>query len=59
MCLGVFDGGLVAHQVGVAVAPVLTDAATAMRVEHPTLSGLESGQRAVRELVDRVHVRQD
>ena len=26
---------------------------------RPTLSGLESGQRAVRELVDRVHVRQD
>ena len=26
---------------------------------RPTLSGLEPGQRAVRELVDRVHVRQD
>ena len=26
---------------------------------HPMLSDLEPGQRAVRELVDRVHVRQD
>ena len=26
---------------------------------HPALSGLEPGQRAVRELVDRIHVRQD
>ena len=26
---------------------------------HPTLSGLEPGQCAVRELVDRVHVGQD
>ena len=26
---------------------------------RPPLSGLEPGQRAVRELVDRVHVRQD
>ena len=26
---------------------------------RPTLSGLEPGQRAVRELVDRIHVRQD
>ena len=26
---------------------------------RPALSGLEPGQRAVRELVDRVHVRQD
>ena len=30
-----------------------------MRVECPTLSGLEPGQCAVRELVDRVHVGQD
>lgn len=27
--------------------------------ERPTLSGFEPGQRAVRELVDRVHVGQD
>ena len=26
---------------------------------HPTLSGLKPGQLAVRELVDRIHVRQD
>ena len=26
---------------------------------RPTLSGLEPGQRTVRELIDRVHVRQD
>ncbi len=26
---------------------------------RPALSGLKPGQRAVRELVDRVHVRQD
>lgn len=30
-----------------------------LRVEHPARSGLEPGQRAVRELVDRVHERQD
>ena len=30
-----------------------------MRVERPTLSGLDLRERAVRELVDRVHVRQD
>lgn len=28
-------------------------------VDRPPLSGLELGQRAVRELVDLVHVRQD
>ena len=26
---------------------------------RPTLSGLKPGQRTVRELVDRIHVRQD
>ena len=36
-----------------------TVTAAALSVEHPTLSGLEPGQRAVRELVDRVHVRQN
>ena len=30
-----------------------------MRVERPTLSGLDLRERAVRELVDRVHVGQD
>lgn len=42
-----------------AAASVVSDAAAALSVECPTLSGLESGQRAVRELVDRVHVGED
>ena len=36
-----------------------TGAVAAMRLERSPLSGLEPGQRAVRELVDRVHVGQD
>ena len=37
----------------------LTVTAAALSVECPPLSGLEPGQRAVREFVDRVHVGQD
>ena len=40
-------------------ASVLTDVAAAPSVERPLRSGLEPGERAVRELVDRVHVGQD
>ncbi len=35
------------------------DGAWKVLPERPTLSVLKPGQRAVRELVDRVHVRQD
>lgn len=59
LCLGVFDGGLVVHKIGVAVAPVLTDSAASLHVGRPPFSGLEPGERAVRELVDRVHLGQD
>lgn len=44
---------------GVAAASVLPDAAASLSVECLPLSGLEPGERAVRELVDRVHVGQD
>lgn len=39
--------------------PVLVDVATSVSVERPPRSGVEPPQRAVRELVDRVHVGQD
>lgn len=44
---------------GVAAASVLADAAASLSVECLPPSGLEPGERAVRELVDRVHVGQD
>ena len=44
---------------GEAAASFVSDAAAAMCVECATLSRPEPGQRAVRELVNRVHIRQD
>lgn len=40
-------------------ASVVSDAAAGLRVEHPTLSGLDPRERAVREFVDRGHLVQN